>query len=322
MQSFLLIFFPILFALSLLAIGLALRFMESDEKRKLTSQLRTAAGDAPASRTVVIVDHSRDKHLLSRILAHSNLTKQMEAKLQQAGLDWSVSRLVLMMGGMAGLGALLGIRLANVVPWAFSSFAFAGLFGILPYLYVSHARKRRLAAFESQFPEALDFLARSMRAGHAFTVSLEMLSKDSPDPVGLEFRRMFNEQNLGCPQDVAFAHLVARVPLTDLRFFVSTVLLQKETGGNLSEILNKLAAVIRERFQLKGQVRAASAHGRLTALVLGILPIVLSLGLFVVAPGYLQSMAKDPDGRYMILGAIVGQVLGYYCMRRIINIRV
>lgn len=322
MRSFLLLFFPILFALSLLAVGFALRFMESDEKRKLTGQLRTVAGDAPASRTSIIVDHSRDNDLVSLILAHTNLIKRTETKLQQAGLDWTVSRLLIMMGAMAGVGALLGMRLSNLLPGAFSAPAFAALLGILPYLYVGHARKNRLAAFESQFPEALDFLARSMRAGHAFTVSLEMVSKESPDPVGLEFRRLFNEQSLGCPQDVAFSHMVARVPLTDLRFFVSTVMLQKETGGNLSEILNKLASVIRERFQLKGQVKAASAHGRLTALVLGILPIVLTLCLFVIAPGYLEGMAKDPDGRYLIIGAISAQFLGYYCMKRIINIRV
>jgi tight adherence protein B len=112
------------------------------------------------------------------------------------------------------------------------------------------------------------------------------------------------------------------MPLVDVRFFVSAVLLQRETGGNLAEILTKLSYVIRERFRLKGQVRAASAHGRITALVLTILPIVTMLALMVIAPGYLQSMAEDPDGKYLIIGAILGQGLGYYFMRRIINIKV
>jgi tight adherence protein B len=140
--------------------------------------------------------------------------------------------------------------------------------------------------------------------------------------LGLEFRRLFNEQNLGSTLEVAFTHMMTRVPLTDLRFFVSTVLLQRGTGGNLAEILSKLAAVIRERFKLKGQVRAASAHGRLTATILGIMPIALALGLLFIAPGYLQTMARDPMGKYIIAGALLGQLLGYYCMRRIIDIKV
>jgi tight adherence protein B len=179
-----------------------------------------------------------------------------------------------------------------------------------------------LDEFEQQFPEALDFLARSMRAGHAFTVSLEMMSEETPDPLGIEFRQVFNEQNLGAPLDVALRNFADRVPLLDVRFFVSAILLQRDTGGNLAEILTKLAFVIRERFRLKGQVRAVSAHGRITSLILSAMPIVTMLGLMVVAPGYLSSMAEDTHGRYLIVGAIVGQFIGYYWMRRVINIKV
>jgi tight adherence protein B len=149
-----------------------------------------------------------------------------------------------------------------------------------------------------------------------------MLGEESPDPLGMEFRTLFNEQNLGAPLEVAFANLIQRLPLLDVRFFVSSVLLQKQTGGNLSEILVRLAYIIRERFKLKGQVRAASAHGRLTAIILTIMPIVLMFALFVIAPGYLQSMAKDPDGKWLIVAAIIAQGLGYFFIRRIINIKV
>jgi tight adherence protein B len=195
-------------------------------------------------------------------------------------------------------------------------------FGSLPYAYARFKRQRRFAAFEEQFPEALDFLARSMRAGHAFSVSLEMLGAESPDPLGLEFRTLFNEQNLGAPLEVAFDNMLRRFPIVDVRFFVSSVMLQKQTGGNLSEILLRLAYVIRERVRLKGQVKAISAHGRLTAGILTVMPIALMFALFFVAPGYLQGMARDPDGKYLIFAAIVSQLLGYYFIRKIIRIKI
>jgi tight adherence protein B len=142
------------------------------------------------------------------------------------------------------------------------------------------------------------------------------------DPLGQEFRALFNEQNLGAPIDIALRNFATRVPLLDVRFFTSSVLLQKQTGGNLSEILSRLAYVIRERFRLKGQVKAASAHGRLTATILTVLPLATMVGLLFVAPGYLQGMAADSDGKYMIGGAIVAQILGNYFIKRIINIKV
>ena len=177
-------------------------------------------------------------------------------------------------------------------------------------------------ALEEQFPDALDFLARSMRAGHAFSISMEMLGEEIADPLGQEFRALFNEQNLGAPLDIALRNFGERVPLLDARFFISSVLLQKQTGGNLSEILTRLAYVIRERFRLKGQVKAASAHGRLTATILTMLPIVTMVGLLLVAPGYLQGMASDSDGRIMIGAAIGAQLLGNFFIKRIINIKV
>jgi len=133
---------------------------------------------------------------------------------------------------------------------------------------------------------------------------------------------LFNEQNLGAPLDIALQNFSVRVPLLDVRFFTSSVLLQRQTGGNLSEILNRLAYVIRERFKLKGQVKSASAHGRLTATILTVLPVALMLGLLVIAPGYLEGMAADPDGKKMIAGAIIAQVLGNISIKKIINIKV
>ena len=219
-------------------------------------------------------------------------------------------------------GALLGARLNLLMFRGPSSAATALVAALLPYVYVTVVRKKRLASFEEQFPEALDFLARAMRAGHAFSIALEMLSEESPQPLGQEFRKVFNEHNLGLPIETALQNLSSRVPLLDVSFFVSSVLLQRETGGNLSEILNKLALIIRERFKLKGAVRAASAHGRITGTILTLMPIVLMFGLLVVAPGYLQGMAKDPDGRVLIAICIVAIILGHFLIKKIVNIKV
>jgi tight adherence protein B len=225
-----------------------------------------------------------------------------------------------------GLAMIPGLGLGALLPFLMNgpttSVVLASVFAMAPYLYVRHKRKKRMERLEEQFPEALDFLARSMRAGHAFSISLEMLGEEMSDPLGQEFRTLFNEQNLGAPLDIALRNFTDRVPLLDIRFFTSSVLLQKQTGGNLSEILCRLAYVIRERFRLKGQVKAASAHGRLTATILTLLPVGTMLALLMVAPGYLQGMAEDPDGKYMIGGAIVAQVLGNFFIKKIINIKV
>jgi len=226
-----------------------------------------------------------------------------------------------MAGGAVG-AAVLSLILPALFVWPGTSAVAAVFCAALPYFFLRRKRTRRLAAFEEQFPEALDFLARSMRAGHAFTISLRMASEDLPDPLGLEFRTLFNEQNLGAPLDTALDNLADRVPLLDVRFFVSAVVLQKQTGGNLGEILTRLGQVIRGRFQLKGQVKAASAHARVTALVLTILPAATAVLMMMAAPAYLQSMLNDPDGKKLIAGSIVGQIVGQLVIRKIIRIKV
>jgi tight adherence protein B len=259
---------------------------------------------------------------VEQFLSRSPLAIRTKHHIQQAGLNWSLSRLLLTMSAAALAGLLIGLRFPILLHWGLTSFVLVAVLASVPPVYIWWKRRCRLDQIQEQLPEALDFLARSMRAGHAFTISLAMLGDESPEPLGLEFRTLFNEQNLGGSLEAAMQNLVQRVPLADVRFFASSVLLQKQTGGNLSEILTRLAYLIRERFRLRGQVRAASAHGRITALVLTALPVATMIGLLVMAPGYLQSMAADADGKYFIAGAIAAQFVGYYCMRRIINIKV
>ena len=313
--------FVVVFALSLLAVSVGQKYLDTRRKGQVVDMLHTASGDEDVSVSNLLKEIDSDKPTgFKRLLVSLQFSKHAEEQIQQAGLNWTASRLMTAMALMIIPGVLLGLWLDVI--GAATPVVLGLFFGSIPYLIVRSKRKKRLATLEEQFPEALDFLARSMRAGHAFSISLEMLGEEMADPLGQEFRALFNEQNLGAPIDVALRNFTMRVPLLDVRFFTSSVLLQKQTGGNLSEILSRLAYVIRERFRLKGQVKAASAHGRLTASILTVLPLATMLGLLFVAPGYLQGMAADSDGKYMIGGAVVAQILGNYFIKRIIDIKV
>jgi tight adherence protein B len=318
-----LVTFVAVFALTLLAVSLGLKFFDARRKAQMTEMLHTASGEPVVAMENLLKEiHAESPSGFKALLATLHFTRRAQEQIQQAGLNWSSTRLLLM---MAVLG-LLGIPIGTLLPFLVNGPITAVVVGLacstLPYLYVRNRRQKRLDTLEEQFPEALDFLSRSMRAGHAFSISLEMIGEEIADPLGQEFRALFNEQNLGAPLDVALRNFSVRVPLLDVRFFTSSVLLQRQTGGNLSEILTRLAYVIRERFRLKGQVKAASAHGRLTATILTLLPVGTMLGLLVVAPGYLQGMAADSDGKWMIGGAIAAQILGNYFIKKIVNIKV
>ncbi|MDQ6705563.1 MAG: type II secretion system F family protein, partial [Acidobacteriota bacterium] len=190
----------------------------------------------------------------------------------------------------------------------------------LPFWYVRRKAKKRLGKFEEQFPEGLEFVARSMRAGHAFSVSLDMLHREFENPMASEFRRTFDEQNLGLPLEIALEKLSVRIPLLDIQFFVSAVLLQKRTGGNLAEILDKMAFLIRERCKLRGKIRAVTAHGRMTGKALSGIPIAVGAILFYVNPLYSEFFFTDPLGHGLLAGAVALQLLGYVAIKKIVSI--
>lgn len=311
--------FIVVFALIMVAVSVGLKFFDARRKHQVANMLQTAAGEPVVAMSNLLKEIETDKPTgIKGVIKSLHFSRHAQDMIQQAGLTWTVTRLLSAMGLMTIPGALLGFMVAGPAACVVGAL----VFGILPYVFVRKKRKKRLDAFEEQFPESLDFLARSMRAGHAFSISLEMIGEELPDPLGQEFRTLFNEQNLGAPLDIALRNFNDRVPLLDCRFFTSSVLLQKQTGGNLSEILSRLAYVIRERFRLKGQVKAASAHGRMTAGILTLLPVATMLALLFVAPGYLQGMAADPDGKKMIAGAVVAQLIGKFFIDKIIKIKV
>jgi tight adherence protein B len=199
---------------------------------------------------------------------------------------------------------------------------FTVLGGVAPYAFLVHRRGSRLKRFEEQFPEALDLLSRGIRAGHAFQTAMGMVADELPEPVGPEFKKTFDQQNFGLPLRDALNELAARVSLLDVRFFVTAVLIQRDTGGNLAEILDNLAHVVRERFKILRQVRVHTAHGRFTGWVLMALPAALGMALQVINPAHMELLFKERMGQQLLMVAIVMQVIGYIWIRKVIKIEV
>ena len=277
-------------------------------------------GGAPAE-AGVIQKEELTKHRLAQILVQKyQLGPKLETLLEQAGIRWSPTRFVHMTLMLFLAGTLFGWMMLPI-PKLLA--VVAGLAaGAGPFIYVWFKRKARLKRFEELFPETLEFIGRSMRAGHAFSVSLEMIHREFQEPVAGEFRRTFEEHNLGLPIEVALQKLAKRIPSLDVHFFVSAVLLQKRTGGNLAEILDKLAYVIRERFKLRGRIRAVSAHGKMTATALSLIPIAVAVLMFYTNPDYVKFFFTDDVGNIMLGAAVVLQLIGYAVMRKIVNIEV
>ena len=249
-----------------------------------------------------------------------NLQERLRDYIEQGGLSWEPAQMVhaSLFLGLVGFNCFW-----YLIPHG-EPIAPVGLVvgAAAPFLVIYQKREARMRKIESQFPEALEFVSRAMRAGHAFSVSLEMLHKEFPEPISGEFRRTFEEQNLGLPLDVALEKLGKRVPLIDVHFFVSAVLLQKRTGGNLAELLDNLAYLIRERFKLRGQVRAISAHGRISGLILSMIPMVVAIMMFYTNPDYIMFFITDPTGKVMMVVCMALQFLGFVSIRKIIDIGV
>jgi tight adherence protein B len=235
--------------------------------------------------------------------------------------DRSRLRLVGMTAIAALAGMLIGLRFEDLFGLAAPLLGAAAI-AVLPALYVSKKRSKRLAAIEEQFPEALDCLSRSIRAGNAFSVAIEFLGAETNEPLKSEIQKFTRELALGSSLEDGLNGLIARVPLLEIRFFASAVLLQRETGGNLAEVIAKLSSSLRERFRLKGQVKAASGQGRLTAMVLTALPVAVLGFLRVSSPDYLNNLTGDVLGRNLLAAAAVLQVTGFLVMRKIIRIEV
>ena len=247
----------------------------------------------------------------------TGLADPLGAMIQRSGLNLTPGGVVLM-SAVSALVCFVVVRVAT--PYTLLALGVAMIAGAAPILYVRRKATKRIALFEEQFPEAIDLIARALRAGHALPTALQMTSEEVADPVGTEFRLLFEQQNYGLSMTEALRAFGERVPLLDARFFVTALQTQREMGGNLSEVLDRLAAVIRERFKVKRQVRSVSAHGRITGWVLGALPPAVAGILFILSPDHIRLLVDDPLGLYMLIGGVTLQVIGVLIIRRIVDV--
>src|SRR6185369_3053043 len=232
-MSIVAVVFIVVFVLILFAVSVGMKFFDARRKTQMVGMLQTASGEPVVTLTNLLKEIEPEKPTgLKQVVASLHFSKHAQEQITQAGLTWSSNKLLTMMGVLAFFGFVVGLTMLGPAAGPAAALGLAGGLGALPYVYVRRKRKKRLDQLEEQLPEALDFLARSMRAGHAFTISLEMIGEEIRDPLGQEFRALFNEQNLGAPIEIAMANFAQRVPLLDVRFFTSSVMLQKQTGGN------------------------------------------------------------------------------------------
>jgi tight adherence protein B len=256
---------------------------------------------------------------IERMLGGTTRGTQLGRWIEQSGVKISISSLALYALGGAFVCGLITAKVMRMnVGWFIG-----GAIGFaIPVMVLNFKRNRRIRTFEEEFPEALDLISRALKAGHAFATGLKMVADEMSEPIGPEFRKTFDEQNFGLPLKDALNNLTERIPLLDVRFFATAVLIQRETGGNLSEILENLAHVVRERFKILRQVRVYTAHGRLTGYVLLALPVFLVIALSFINPEHMQLLFRERIG-HMLLGAtVVMQTIGYLWIRQVVKIEV
>ena len=237
---------------------------------------------------------------------------------EQADVSLTVGKMLAVSGVLAA-----GIALAAALQVHVAMYPLAAMvMGAVPVMWLMLRRRRRLKQFAVQLPDALEMLARALRAGQSLGAGFNMVSTEVPAPLGKEFGRVFEEQNLGIPLEESLLTLAERIPNLDLKFFSTAVILQRQTGGDLAEILDKIGTLVRERFKIWGQVQALTGEGRLSGVVLLALPVLLFVVVYKLNPGYVQVLFTDPMGKNMLIGALVLQIVGALVIRKIVNIRV
>ena len=311
--------FALILAIVLGTYWLLIVRVENQAAGRLRLRIEGRAKSAPAPRILLRpAELLSEVRQLNRLLAHTGpLLGPIQRTLAQSGLRVTVGTIVLASGCLAGIVFIVLYRMTRLPLAALAGGALAML---IPYLLASQVRTRRVRKLEEQFPEAIDLLGRALRAGHALTTGLAMVADELPHPMGAEFRMLHDQQSFGLPLHEALKNFAQRVPLLDARFFVTAVLTQRESGGNLSEVLDNLAAIIRDRFRVKRQVRVLSAHGRITAWVLASLTPVLVIVFIFLMPETYAKFYRDPLGLQLIGVALLLQIAGVLVIRKIVDI--
>ena len=282
-------------------------------------ELSAPADEPEAAKVLVKGSNEGPVPAFDRLVGESGRGLALACWIEQSGVKASISAVVLSALACA-LVVALAFGWALRSPWSLLVGAAIGF--SIPFLVLRVKRTRRLRSFEEQFPEALDLISRALKAGHAFATGLKMVADEMAEPVGPEFRKAFDEQNFGLPLKDALENLSRRIPVLDVRFFSTAVLIQRETGGNLSEILENLAHVVRERFKILRQVRVYTAHGRLTGYVLLALPAVLAIALSFINPEHMNMLFRERMGQIMLMVALAMQIAGFLWIKQVVKIEV
>jgi len=313
----------ILIAAAVLVAGLGILTMIMDRRgrrvRRRLDDLQQTVVEETGEATILRDESLSSIPALDNLLRKFYVSQRLGALLTQADVSMKVGTFVLLTIVLAGLGGIIAYFTSG---WEWMGLVGAVLVGSIPYWVVFRKKESRRRMFEAQFPDALDLMTGALRSGMAFTGALQVVSEESPDPVATEFRIVFEEHRLGLSLRESLEAMTTRIDSTELRLFVTAVLIQKDTGGNLAEILDGTAYVIRDRFRILGDVRTITAQARLSGTILTVLPLILAAVLLMVVPDYMKVLITDPVGPYLIGVAAFLQIVGYLAMRKIIQIKV
>jgi tight adherence protein B len=299
--------------------GLRAWFRRRDVARRV-DDLMSGGDVVPGSdRRELFRDEGAAPTVLDALIARSGWLRNLPALLEHAGLNWSTGTFVIVTAGAAASAGLAGlvVQAGLLIPVILAASA-----AWLPYAYVKFRKQRRLNRFEEVFPEAVDMLGRAIRAGHPLSAGIQMVGQEMAEPVAGEFRTIFEEQRFGVPFADALMGLVDRIDLVDVRIFVTAVLVQREVGGNLSEILDNISQTIRARFKIRRQLRTYTAQGRMSGIVVGSMPIVTGVAFYLLNPDYIRVLFEHPLGRIMLAIGITLQIFGYLWIRKVVQIEI
>jgi tight adherence protein B len=308
-------------SLGTVALGLVVQWAgELRQRRIAVGQLRDFGAAVSAGPSTVLRDVQRvEAKWMKAIAERIPQLRGLKGALEQAAVQWTPQSFVTLSIGLA-LGA--AVLMAVVFPVLPAVLLAAALAGSLPFFHVRRKVKKRLAALEEQIPEAIDLIGRAMRAGHPLSAGLKMASEETAEPLAGELRRVFEEQRFGMPFEDAMLGLCDRVNLIDVRILVTAILVQRDVGGNLAEVLDKIAYVIRQRFTIRRQLRVYTAQGRFSGIVLALLPVAVGSALFFINRPYMITLFFDPIARYFLILAVILQILGYFWIRKIVDIEI
>ena len=296
-------------------------FRERRRAGKVVRQLEDFARESfgPHGQNALLREQARQGGALEPVLARLPQLHDIQKLMHQGGTSWSLSTFFVL---TLGLGAGLGFSAFLLTRMLLAGILAAGLGASLPYLTVKRRSSRRLRRFEELLPGAIDLMGRAIRAGHPLSAGLQMVSDESSEPVAGEFRQVFEEQRFGLPFEDSMYGIADRVPLVDVRILITAILIQREVGGNLAEVLDNLSSVIRERFKIRRQLRVITAQGRMSGYILAALPIAVGLAIFLINPSYVKVLFTHPVGKLLALTAVVLQILGYLWIRKIVDIEI